>query len=141
MAPRPGMVRRGPRVQVTISVARAIAEELAKQGQTIPAAVTGEALIDTGASSTCIDDAAARSMGLPVIDTTKLASVSHAGVEANRYPVRIEFLGGGVTMESPRAVGANLAVQGLLALIGRDILQHCVLIYNGVAGSLTLAAG
>jgi hypothetical protein len=43
-----------------------------------------------------------------------------------------------ITINTPRAIGAPLAAQGLLVLIGRDLLQHCVLVYNGPAGGFTL---
>jgi hypothetical protein len=48
--------------------------------------------------------------------------------------------GGGINIEAPRALGANLAPQGLLLLIGRDVLQHCNLVYTGIAGTVTLSA-
>lgn len=34
---------------------------------------------------------------------------------------------------------SELAVQGIQALIGRDILRNCVLVYNGASGFFTLA--
>jgi hypothetical protein len=37
------------------------------------------------------------------------------------------------------AIGAPLAAQGIVALIGRDVLQHCTLHYNGFTGEITLA--
>ena len=37
------------------------------------------------------------------------------------------------------AVGANLKSQGIIALIGRDFLQHCALYHNGVSGQITLS--
>ena len=38
-----------------------------------------------------------------------------------------------------RAYGAVLETQGLVALIGRDILAGCQLVYNGNDGSFSLA--
>ena len=38
-----------------------------------------------------------------------------------------------------KAYGANLRRQGIIALIGRDILASCVLIVNGPEGTATLA--
>ena len=38
-----------------------------------------------------------------------------------------------------RAIGAPLAAQDLLVLIGRDVPQHCTLFYNGLSGEMTLA--
>ncbi len=35
-------------------------------------------------------------------------------------------------------VGAHLAAQGIQVLLGRDVLAHCVFIYNGPGDSCTL---
>ena len=99
------------------------------------------ALIDTGATCTCIDDELARRLGLPVIDVCTIASASHEKSEQNVYPALIELIGASISIDAPRAVGAALASQGIVALIGRDMLQHCLLFYNGISGELTLAAG
>ena len=104
----------------------------------MPTPVSGLALIDTGASMTCIDDALARQLGLPVIDVTSMASASHAATDQNVYPVHIAIVGG-ISIEAPRAVGVVLGVQGCIALIGRDMLQFCTLHYNDPAATLTLS--
>ena len=36
-------------------------------------------------------------------------------------------------------MGAALKEQGLLLLIGRDLLAHCTLFYNGPTGQITLS--
>ncbi len=54
----------------------------------------------------------------------------------NIYPVQI--MTPIVTLNAPRAMGAALATQGILVLIGRDVLQSCTLFYNGPAGQFTL---
>jgi hypothetical protein len=41
-------------------------------------------------------------------------------------------------VNAARAAGTPLAAQGLVALIGRDALQTCVLIYNGIGGVVRL---
>ena len=43
-----------------------------------------------------------------------------------------------IVVSAPRAVGAALKAQGLMVLIGRDVLQSCILVYNGPAGQFTL---
>jgi len=96
-------------------------------------------LIDTGATSTCIDDAAATRLGLPAIDVVTVASASHASTQQNVHPIQIEVIGLPITISAPRAIAAPLAAQGLLVLIGRDVLQHCTLFYNGPAGSVSLS--
>ena len=133
------LTQRGPVVQVTVGVGQQIATQVLQGGGTLPAPVSGLALIDTGASVTCVDQDAATLLQLPAIDVVHIASASHAAAEQNVYPIQVEMVGLPITVNAPRAVGAPLAVQGLLVLIGRDVLQHCVFVYNGPAGSISLS--
>jgi len=126
-------------VQVSISVEQNIAQQLLAQGVTLPPSEVGLALIDSGATSTCIDDEAARRLRLPAIDVVAVASASHASTQQNVHPIQIEVRGLPITISAPRAIAAPLAPQGLLVLIGRDVLQHCTLFYNGPAGSFSLS--
>ncbi len=97
------------------------------------------ALIDTGASVTCIDDAVAHQLQLPVVNVVNVASASHASSQQNVYPIQIEVVGLPISIEASNAIGAALAQQKLLALIERDVLQHCTLFYNGITGEITLS--
>lgn len=137
---RTALIQRGPVLQATISLFQGMAEQLAQQGVQLPAPVTGAALIDTGAGMTCIDSAIAESMGLPVVDVAMMTSASHANTQQNVYPITIEFTGFPIRIDAPRAMGAVLAPQGLALLIGRDVLQHTLLVYNGITGQITLSA-
>ena len=47
-------LQKGPCVQVVIGLAQSFADPLVQQGQPVPQPVTGMALVDTGASTTCI---------------------------------------------------------------------------------------
>ena len=102
--------------------------------------MSGWALIDTGADGTCIDGESATKMGLPVIDVVNMSSASHEDTPQNVYPIKIEFAGVPITVEAERAIGAKLTKFGLLLIIGRDVLQHCMFVYNGIAGTITLSA-
>lgn len=137
--PRIALLQRGPCVQVIVSLAKSLAEQLVQQGQPVPQPTAGVGLVDTGASTTCIDDALARSLGLPVIDVVQMTSATHAGTQANVYPIQMEIVGSPIIVNVPRAIGANLVPQGIVALIGRDYLQHCTLFYNGFTGQITLS--
>jgi hypothetical protein len=128
----------GPIVEVIISPHNAIARQLLAQGVN-PPTVTGMALIDTGASMTCVDVQAAATLKVPIVGQMQLASVSHPTSTHPLYPIHIQFSGISVSVEAPRATGTPLASLGIVALLGRDALQTCVLIYNGVAGHFTLA--
>jgi predicted aspartyl protease len=123
-------------VQVAVMIEQSAAKALLSQGKTAPSK-SGLALIDTGASNSCIDEQAAQDLGLPVIDVAAMQSATHEKQSCNVYPVQI--ITPLVTINSPRTVGASLASQGLLVLIGRDVLQHCTLFYNGLVGQFTLS--
>ena len=139
LPPRVGLSQRGPCIQVTVGIARSMATQLLQQGQILPQPISGLALIDTGASATCIDEAVAQQLQLPVVDTVMMASASHASTPQNVYPIQIEVVGLPFIIDAPRAIGAALDNQELLLLIGRDVLQQCTLFYNGVTGEITLA--
>lgn len=128
---------RGPVLDVSVTIEQNAGKALLSQGKAVPTPKTGLALIDTGASNTCIDDEAAKELGLPVIDVAIMQSASHEKVQCNIYPVLIntQIVG----LNSPRTIGAALAAQGLLVLIGRDVLQRCNLFYNGPVGQFTLS--
>lgn len=127
---------RGPLLQVGVTIEQNAGKALLSIGTTVPTK-TGLALIDTGASNTCVDDQVALELGLPVIDVGYMQSASHERHPCNFYPVQI--ITPVVTLNSPRTMGAALASQGLLILIGRDVLQSCPLFYNGSVGQLTLS--
>lgn len=60
------------------------------------------------------------------------------------YPARIVFPQAFAPFAFGSVVGVDLTAQGqpnmpLVALVGRDILSRCVLIYNGTNGTFTLA--
>jgi predicted aspartyl protease len=128
---------RGPVVQVSVTIEQNAGKGLTSQGKTVPAPKSGLALIDTGASNTCIDEQAARELGLPVIDVAIMQSATHEKHPCNIYPIQI--ITPIVTLNAPKAMGAALVSQGLLVLIGRDVLQHCTLFYNGPLGQFTLS--
>lgn len=139
ISPGVGLQRQGPCVQVSIGLAQSLATQLLQQGQTLPKPISGIALIDTGASSTCIDSNVAQQLQLPIINVVNVASASHASTPQNVYPIQIEVVGLPISIEAPNAIGAALNSQGLIALIGRDVLQLCTLFYNGITGSFTLS--
>ena len=100
--------------------------------------VEGNVLVDTGARLTCFDQNAANRAGLQVVDSGAISSVTHANHPVPIYSGIIELLGSGTSITCHRAFGANLHQQGIIALIGRDVLRKSILIYNGPDGSYSL---
>ena len=66
--PLVALQQRGVVVQVSVTVEQNIAQQLLAQGVTLPPPESGLALIDSGATSTCIDEDAALSDSL-ALDT------------------------------------------------------------------------
>jgi predicted aspartyl protease len=135
--PHIALFQGGPLVPVMVCLEVNMAKPLLSQGKSI-VSQGGMALIDTGANVSSIDEETAKQMGLPIVDQGKMSSASHEMHPCNFYPIQIT-LGGRLTFQVPRAMGANLKSKNLIALIGRDILQRCTLIYNGGTGTITLA--
>ena len=128
----------GPRLEMLISPLDEHVRVIMQSGEPAPAPVPGLALIDTGASTTCIDQDAATQAGLAVVDSGPMHSATHANEIVPIFAGRL-MINGFIAVEANRAYGATLAAQGLVALIGRDILARCQLNYNGVDGSFSLA--
>lgn len=135
--PATGLRMVGPVIQVSLTIEDNAGKGLMSQGKALPTPVTGVGLIDTGATGTCIDDDVAKKLGLPVIDVGKMSSATHPDEPCNIYPVKIQLPTFAVNVT--RAMGAKLASIGLVALIGRDILEKCTFYYNGPSGQITLS--
>ena len=127
-------------------------EALAIRGATFPAlliqpgndpnkqkVVEGMLMVDTGALATCVDQNAAERAGLQVVDSGPVSSVTHANQVVPIYSGIIEIVGSGISVTCNRAYGVNLGQQGIIALVGRDLLKLSVLIYNGPDGSYSLS--
>ena len=100
--------------------------------------VVGWALIDTGATVTCIDQKAAQKAGLRIVGTGPVASATHSNEVVPIFAAQLIFEGL-KSWDATTAYGANLEPSGLIALIGRDVLAGCMFVYNGPDGSFSLA--
>lgn len=139
LPPAVALRQQGPVVQVSVSLPEAVAKGLLAQAKTVPPPKTGFALIDTGASGTCVDAEAAKEMQLPVIDVGSMISASHTKTPCNIHPLMVELVGFPIRFNLTRCAGAALKEQGLLMLLGRDLLAGCTFFYNGLTGQITLA--
>jgi len=100
-----------------------------------------QALIDTGASLSCIDLNLALSLDLPIIDSTPIAGVGGLH-RLNKHIAQIHAPDLKFTLYGG-FIGVNLAVggTGYQVLIGRDFLSHFTLTYDGPTGAVTLSDG
>ena len=143
---RGALVAQGPIVLVQIEVPLALAEQLQKTGQPVPPPVVGVALIDTGAGVSGIDTTVIEQLQVQPVGQQMIGGVTGAKLRS-KYPARFTFPGTNLPDmnfgELVESEISNFSVPGApgppIALIGRDILHHFVLIYNGPNGTFTLA--
>ena len=136
----------GPVLNVIFSVSAARKTALEKRNQPVPNVVQSRGLVDTGASCTCVDPSVIRALGVPPSGVAPMVTPSTGSdaVIINTYDIGLMIF---TTVQDPPFVIRNLAVaesdllasQGFHALIGRDVLAKCVLIYNGTTNTYTLA--
>ena len=138
------LMQAGPMLSVQVALPSALEEHLASQNQPIPPSIQGWALIDTGATRSCVDTQVISSLQVNPIGIATVGTAK-GQVQQNLYPAKFNFPdANNMTIEFSSAVGVDLTGQSigeqrLVALIGRDVLSHCILIYNGPGGFFTLA--
>lgn len=128
----------GPRVQIQADVHPAVQKSLADANLPIPASVGGLALIDTGATTSAIDIVAASQLELKSVGRKPILTPAGSS-EADQFVFTIRLLPWGTTLNCVPGLGASLKEQGIIALIGMDILSQCVLTVNGPGGFFFLS--
>jgi hypothetical protein len=129
---------------ITVSEARRVA--LRAANEPIPGVQVVRALIDTGASFTSIDRAVLSALGLEPTGTIDIVtpSTGQGPHLADAYDVDFQIGAGpeDVPLWIPNLRTASCDLfqrQGIHALIGRDILQRCIFIYNGSMNLFSLS--
>jgi len=140
------MTAQGPILVAYVGVSNARRVALVAAKQQIPNPIQVRALVDTGASGTCVDPSILKTLSLTptgsaTVNTPSTGSTPHT---ADQYDVSIIVPGAGPThapLNVPNlpVICADLLPQGFHALIGRDILSLCLLSYNGTTSLFTLA--
>jgi predicted aspartyl protease len=134
----------GVLIQVEISIPVALKEHLSGKGLPIPPPQSGFALIDTGASATAVDQSIFDALGVTLIDKIK-TSTPHGEAESPIYPANVNFPGLNISdMPMERLIGCNLKWRTIedkevIMLVGRDLLQWFLMVYNGKSSDVFLA--
>ncbi|MGO9648226.1 MAG: retropepsin-like aspartic protease [Terriglobales bacterium] len=139
------LTNNAPIITAVLRVTQARADALVAAQQQVPPTQRMNALVDTGASCTCVDPAIIRALGLSPTGSTLMftPSTGSQGHVTDQYDASLQIYR--TTQEPPleipiiAVVASDLRVQGIDALIGRDVLQYCLLSYNGQEGFFTLA--
>lgn len=130
------LVQYGPTIVVRIG----FTPEVSHDGGDRPSLPSTQffALVDTGASESCIDSAVAMELGLPVVDREMVAGV-HGAAPANVHLAHIYVPDLGIWING-RFAGVHLQAGGQphSALIGRDVLRHFTMVYDGRTGMVSI---
>src|SRR5205809_234423 len=125
-------------VAAFVGVSQARRQALTQAGQPVPNNVQIQAMVDTGASCTCIDPVVLTQLALAPTGIVQIstASTGESPIAADQYDVSITIPC--APGHPPLAhvtipvIGSQLAFQGFHALIGRDVLSGCLLTYDGL---------
>ena len=104
----------------------------------LPGVSNLQALIDTGAGDSCIDNLLAAQLNLPIIDRRRISG-SAGPHETNVYLAQVHMPSLNYTIFGAFA-GVDLKAGGQVhsALIGRTFLANFKMIYDGTTGDVTL---
>lgn len=133
----------GAVARVEVNLPQPLIELLSEQGKSIPAASTGTALIDTGASRTCVDESVLATLGINAIGLVSVGTAA-GSIERPLFPARLGFPEFKLVVDLSSVIAVDLQGQivqdsPLIALVGRDILRFCQFIYDGSGGFFTLS--
>ena len=123
------LTRNGPTLKIRIEPTLGIQELLRAEGQEIPSAdLLG--MIDTGASGTLVKSTVFGSLGIEPYAIVRLRTASTTQpLLRGKYRVRV-VLTKAIAFEID-VVEGPLIGQNVQCLIGRDILEQLIFIYNG----------
>jgi hypothetical protein len=134
----------GPIIPVEVSIPTALEQFYLEKKMLLPSVQRGHALIDTGASTTAVDERVLQQLNILPIDETDCSS-PHGTAKNSIYPLKVSFPALNLKdLPLARVLGCELKWQTadgkeIIMLLGRDLLQDKVLIYNGKGWSITLA--
>jgi len=133
----------GPIIPLLIGVSKPREAALIAAHQAVPPPVQMRALIDTGASSTCIEAGSLTSLSLAPTGTVLITtpSTGQNPIQCSQYDVSLIFVHPNLPLVFPampiiecQPLGGNFQ-----ALLGRDFLRYCLFVYDGQAQHFALS--
>lgn len=133
----------GPQLNLFVGVSQPREQALRQANITIPQPTLVRGLVDTGASITAVDPAVIQALGLQPtgfmpVHTPSTGSTPH---QASTFDVSIAIPVAPLTftLGAIAVIESSLTVQGIQVLIGRDVLAHCLFVYDGRSNIFSLA--
>jgi predicted aspartyl protease len=106
----------------------------------VPGIIGIQALVDTGAMQSCIDNILATQVGLPIADRCTISGIN-GRQKVNMYLAQVRVPSLAITIYGLFA-GVHLQAGGQphRALLGRTFLQNFTMVYEGKTGMVTLSS-
>lgn len=127
----------GAILNVVASLPKPLADNIARSGAAPPQPVPAVALIDTGCTRTAIDQDLVGKLALPFTGAGTVQTAKGAA-PATYHAIHLFFPDLGAGQLLPQAMACDLAGSPYKVLLGTDLLRHCVLVYDGLAGRVVL---
>ena len=137
------LAKQGFQVVVELQVPAQLEQLLLSQNQPIPTPLRGPGLIDTGATFSMIDLDVVTHLCVSQVGVVTLGTAG-GSTQSALYPVRLS-----IATPPPNAplfqaefagiTAGPLKANGLMCLIGRDILQRALMVYDGGGGHVSLS--
>ena len=136
----------GPVLNAYVGVSIARETALTSSGQPTPNPQLIRALVDTGASITSVDPSVLTALNLTATGNTLIhtPSTGNKPVPADLFDIGLLIPAASNNQSAliisilPVICAELLVAQGFHALIGRDVLAQCLLIYNGTTKLFTI---
>lgn len=137
-AESPDLEAEGPQINVHVGLRRAAADALRREGSEPPPPAAGTGLIDTGASGTSVRLGLLAPLGLHPVGVADVLTPTTGStpVKCPLYAVTLMMPNGWV---ETTVIETPLDGQNIDVLIGRDVLKHGLLIYQGHSSQFTLS--
>ena len=132
----------GPTIHVKVMQSNQRVHALKNAGLPFSSPVVVLGLIDTGASLSALDESIITTLDLAARGPTSIHTPSTGAAYEKRMTyealVVLGEIAGKPLSKTIPVISCELATQGFFALIGRDLLQYCRLIYDGPKNSFSL---
>lgn len=133
-----------PTVRFYVAIGTTPAETFRKAGLPVPGPIAVKALVDTGALRSHVDLSILSSLGLEMAGEIEVFTASTGMVpeKMGSYIIDLYFAGDrpGCLAKDLEVIGSDkLAGLRVDMLLGRDILDRCLLVYDGLHHRFTLA--